>query len=135
MLSVEQSSARIQRPSFRENKPKRLVFSHWKPSVFGLFHKNWVYKFRHWSRAVIRNYGSGSQFNHSSFNSALGKTVGSAEKKLSFKSFCEDSTRLECFPVKKPSVSRKFAGINFLRADHMGKVLLMSGRGHMRSNH
>jgi hypothetical protein len=40
--------ARIYRPSFRENKPKTLVFSHRKRAFWACFHENWVYKFRHW---------------------------------------------------------------------------------------
>ncbi len=35
------------RPSFRENKPKTLVFSHWKWAFWSRFRENWVYKFGH----------------------------------------------------------------------------------------
>ena len=35
-------------PGFRENKPKTLVFSHWKRAVWACFHENWVYNFGHW---------------------------------------------------------------------------------------
>ncbi len=38
---------RIYRPSFRENKPKRLVFQYWKRSFWACFRENWVYKFGH----------------------------------------------------------------------------------------
>ncbi len=36
-------------PRFRENKPKTLVFSHWKRRVWACFRENWVYNFRHWA--------------------------------------------------------------------------------------
>jgi hypothetical protein len=39
------SSARIYRASFRENKPKTLVFNYWKRAFWVCFHENWVYKF------------------------------------------------------------------------------------------
>ncbi len=42
--------ARIYRPSFRENKPKTLVFSHTKRAFWACFRENWVYNFGHWSR-------------------------------------------------------------------------------------
>ncbi len=42
------SCVRIYRPSFRENKPKLLVFSHWKWSFSACFCENWVYKVGHW---------------------------------------------------------------------------------------
>jgi hypothetical protein len=38
-------------PLFRENKPKTLVFSHWKQAFWACFRENWVYNFRHSSRA------------------------------------------------------------------------------------
>jgi hypothetical protein len=34
-------------PRFRENKPKALVFSHWKRAFWACFHENWVYNFGH----------------------------------------------------------------------------------------
>ncbi len=40
--------ARIYRPSFREKKPKTLVFSHRKRAFWACFHENWVYKFGNW---------------------------------------------------------------------------------------
>jgi hypothetical protein len=42
-----QYSARIYRPSFRENKPKTGVFSHRKRAFSAGFRENWVYKFGH----------------------------------------------------------------------------------------
>ncbi len=39
-------------PRFRENKPKRLVFSHWKRGVLACFRKNWVYNFRHCNLSI-----------------------------------------------------------------------------------
>jgi hypothetical protein len=39
--------ALIYRPSFRENKPKTLVFGHRKRAFWACFRKNWVYKFSH----------------------------------------------------------------------------------------
>ncbi len=39
--------ARIYRPSFRENKPKLLVFSHTKRAFWTCFRENWVYNFDH----------------------------------------------------------------------------------------
>ncbi len=38
-------SARIYRTSFRENKPKTLVFNDWKRACFECFRENWVNKF------------------------------------------------------------------------------------------
>ncbi len=37
-------------PRFRENKPKALVFSHWKRAFWACFLENWVYNSGHWSR-------------------------------------------------------------------------------------
>jgi hypothetical protein len=39
--------ARIYRPSFHENKPKTLVFSHTKRAFWACFRENWVYNFGH----------------------------------------------------------------------------------------
>ncbi len=39
--------ARIHRPSFRENKPKTLVYSPWQRAFCSCFRENWVYKFGH----------------------------------------------------------------------------------------
>ena len=44
---IKISFARIFRSSFRENKPKMLVFSHRKRAYWACFHENWVYKFGH----------------------------------------------------------------------------------------
>ncbi len=44
---ISEPSARIYRPSFRENKPKTLVFSHRKRAFWACFRENWVYKFGH----------------------------------------------------------------------------------------
>ncbi len=38
-------SVRIYRPTFRENKPKTLVFNDLKRSFWACFRENWVYKF------------------------------------------------------------------------------------------
>jgi hypothetical protein len=43
--TVAETSARIHRPSFRENEPKTLVFYYWKRSFWACFRENWVYKF------------------------------------------------------------------------------------------
>ncbi len=52
------SSARIYRPSLRENKPKALI-SMIENERFGLvFPKNWVYKFGHWAPSTFRNSDS-----------------------------------------------------------------------------
>ncbi len=40
-------SARIYRPSFHENKPNTLVFSHTKRAFWACFRENWVYNFGH----------------------------------------------------------------------------------------
>jgi hypothetical protein len=45
VFSDTESSARIYGPSFRENKPKTLVFSHRKRAFWADFRENWVYKF------------------------------------------------------------------------------------------
>jgi hypothetical protein len=42
-----QTRARIYRPSFPENKPKTLVFSHTKRALSPCFRENWVYNFGH----------------------------------------------------------------------------------------
>jgi hypothetical protein len=42
-----ESSAQIYRPSFPENKPKTLVFSHTKRAFSACFRENWVYNFGH----------------------------------------------------------------------------------------
>ncbi len=34
---------------FHENKPKTLVFSHWKRAFWACFRENWVYNFGHWT--------------------------------------------------------------------------------------
>ncbi len=54
VLSVSESDvagtefrARIKRASFCENKPKTLVFSHWKLAFWAVFPEIWVYKFGH----------------------------------------------------------------------------------------
>ncbi len=47
-------SARIYRPSFHENKPKTLVFSHTKRAFWACFRENWVYNFGH--RERLSNY-------------------------------------------------------------------------------
>ncbi len=39
---VESIRARIYRPSFHENKPKKLVFSHTKRAFWACFRENWV---------------------------------------------------------------------------------------------
>jgi hypothetical protein len=39
------NSARIYRPSFHENKPNTLVFSHTKRAFWACFRENWVYNF------------------------------------------------------------------------------------------
>ncbi len=41
-------SARIYGPSFRETKPKTLVFSHTKWAFWACFRENWAYNFGHW---------------------------------------------------------------------------------------
>ncbi len=56
--------ARIYRPSFRENKPKTLVFHYWKCLFWACFHENWVYKFGHGalrfhSFYVVEEYAKG----------------------------------------------------------------------------
>jgi hypothetical protein len=53
MQILEQSSARIYRPSFPENNPKTLVFSHTKRAFSPCFRENWVYNFGH--RARVRH--------------------------------------------------------------------------------
>ncbi len=39
------ASARIYRLSFHANKPKTLVFNHWKRAFWACFREYWVYKF------------------------------------------------------------------------------------------
>ncbi len=48
-LAFTKTSARIYRPSFRENEPKTLVFSHTKRAFSACFRENWVYNFGHGS--------------------------------------------------------------------------------------
>ncbi len=43
--SLKNAGARIYRPSFRENKPITLVFSHTKRAFWACFRENWVYNF------------------------------------------------------------------------------------------
>ncbi len=45
---LRKTCARIYKPSFRENKPKTLVFSHTKRAFWASFRENWVYNFGHW---------------------------------------------------------------------------------------
>jgi hypothetical protein len=52
------TGARIYRPSFHENKPKTLVFSHTKRGFLACFRENWVYNFGHGSI----NSGTGNQW-------------------------------------------------------------------------
>ncbi len=40
-------------PRFRENKPKTLVFSHWKQAFWACFRENWVYNFGHGTVAEL----------------------------------------------------------------------------------
>ncbi len=42
-----EDSARIYKPSFRENMPKTLVYNDWKRASWVYFRENWVYKFGH----------------------------------------------------------------------------------------
>jgi hypothetical protein len=44
---MQENSARIYRPSFPENQPKTLVFSHTKRAFWACFRENWVYNFGH----------------------------------------------------------------------------------------
>ncbi len=46
-VPLREYCARIYRPSFHENKPKTLVFSHRQRAFWACFRENWVYKFRH----------------------------------------------------------------------------------------
>jgi hypothetical protein len=46
-LALPCTCARIYRPSFHENKPKTLVFSHTKRAFWACFRENWVYNFGH----------------------------------------------------------------------------------------
>jgi hypothetical protein len=46
-VSILDSSARIYRSSFRETKPKSLVFNDLKRAFCACFRENWVYKFGH----------------------------------------------------------------------------------------
>jgi len=43
-----ESGARNYRQSFRENKPKTLVFYDWKRAFWACFREYWVYKFGHY---------------------------------------------------------------------------------------
>jgi hypothetical protein len=45
--------ARIYTPSFHENKPKTLVFSHTKRTFWACFRENWVYNFGHRSVSIM----------------------------------------------------------------------------------
>ncbi len=47
--SPSHHGAQIYRPSFRENQPNTLVFSHWKRAFWACFRENFVYKFGHGS--------------------------------------------------------------------------------------
>jgi hypothetical protein len=48
--------ARIYRPSFHENKPKTLVFSHTKRAFWACFRENWIYNFGRTNVFSIRNW-------------------------------------------------------------------------------
>ncbi len=67
------SCARIYRPSFHENKPKTLVFSHTKRSFWACFRENWVYNFGHCTAASrirsirFKQFGSVSEATGSFF--------------------------------------------------------------------
>ncbi len=60
-VGFNESSARMYRPSFHENKPKTLVFSHTKRPFWACFHENWVYNFGHRYdiNGAIYNWGKG----------------------------------------------------------------------------
>jgi hypothetical protein len=45
---AKNSCARIYRPCFRENQPKRSFSIKWKRAFWACFRENWVYKFGHW---------------------------------------------------------------------------------------
>jgi hypothetical protein len=45
--------ARIYRPSFHENEPETLVFSHTKREFWAYFRENWVYNFRHCIVSIV----------------------------------------------------------------------------------
>jgi hypothetical protein len=47
---------KIYRPSFRENKPKKLAFDEWKRAFWACFRENWVYKIRTLIYSIYRNY-------------------------------------------------------------------------------
>jgi hypothetical protein len=55
----DERGARIYRPSFRENKPKTLVFSHRKRAFWACFRENWVYIFGHRSVTVVCKFLDG----------------------------------------------------------------------------
>ncbi len=66
-------SARIYRPSFRENKPKTLVFSHTKRAFWACFRENWVYNFGYRSVATLvlavnRSNHSARSYPHTMYN-------------------------------------------------------------------
>jgi hypothetical protein len=63
-------SARIYRPSFCENKPKTLVFSHRKRAFWACFRENWVHKFGHWT-FIVQNLST-VLFRHISRGKILG---------------------------------------------------------------
>jgi hypothetical protein len=46
-IPIVETSARIYRPSFRENKLKTLAFSHRKRAFWACFGENWVFKLGH----------------------------------------------------------------------------------------
>jgi hypothetical protein len=47
MRNIDHTCARIYRPSFRENNPRKLVFRHRKRAFWACFHDNWDYNFGH----------------------------------------------------------------------------------------
>ncbi len=51
----KETRGRNYRPSFHENKPKTLVFSHRKRAFWACLRENWVYKFGH--RCIICSAG------------------------------------------------------------------------------
>ncbi len=55
IMRAHKSSARIYRPSFRENKPKSLVFNHRKRAFWTCFRENFVYKFGYRYASISRN--------------------------------------------------------------------------------
>ncbi len=100
-------------PRIRENKPKTLLFSHWKWAFWACFHENWVYKFGHWS--ILRS----ERKRKHEFSKMAAKFK---DKRTSRSPQCEVRTKNQAFAIFSPPppsfslvISFKVENLQFLR--------------------